>query len=228
VNPLAGAASNDWQRLRLTNLHNVLVVPWHDTADQVIKVDSSRSLVSILRRLKVDVDYIETRDVGHVPTPAIAEQCYQKLVARRRELYPKQVMLQSNRPDTIFNRVDWLQVYQPMDGGEERRVAFQRVPGHMSLDANAWSAQATINDNNRIDVTSSNVQLLRLSLNDQMIDFAKPVTVRVNNRVRFEGMVTPAVEDLLNDQSFLGRGWRYYSAVIDIDLTAAIPQSPAR
>ena len=33
INPLAGAASGDWQRLRLPNLSNVLPVVWHDATD---------------------------------------------------------------------------------------------------------------------------------------------------------------------------------------------------
>ena len=36
VNPLAGAASQDWQRLRLINLRNTLPVVWHDADDQVL------------------------------------------------------------------------------------------------------------------------------------------------------------------------------------------------
>ena len=31
-------------------------------------------------------------------------------------------------------------------------------------------------------------------------------------------MLTPDVEPMLKDQLFLGRGWPYYTAVIDIDL----------
>ena len=137
TNPLAGAASNDWQRLRLTNLHNLLIVPWADADDKIIKPDSSRQLVNILKRFKIDVDYVETKGVGHVPTDAIADICYEKLLARRRELYPKQIFLQSNRPEPVFNRIDWLQIYQPMNPGDEHKQFFNRKPGSMTLLANA-------------------------------------------------------------------------------------------
>jgi len=40
-NPLAGTANEDWQRVRLMNLRNVLPVAWHDADDKVIKVKDS-------------------------------------------------------------------------------------------------------------------------------------------------------------------------------------------
>jgi hypothetical protein len=52
------------------------------------------------------------------------------------------------------------------------------------------------------------------------------VKVTVNKRIRFEGMVRPDVEQMLKDQIFLGRGWRYFTGVIDIDL--ASPPTTAR
>jgi hypothetical protein len=51
-----------------------------------------------------------------------------------------------------------------------------------------------------------------------MVDLAKPVTVIINGKTRFEGMVTTSLDEMLKDQIFLGRGWRYFTAVLDIDL----------
>src|SRR5256886_1160029 len=206
TNPLAGSASGDWQRLRIRNLTNLLVVPWADTDDKVIKVDFTRQLVTLLKRFKIDVDYTETKGVGHVPTDAIADQCYAKLRSRKRELYPKQIVLQSNRTETIFNRIDWIQIYQPMHAGHDKKAFFKNKPGHMTLMSNTWSAQA-MRDSNHFDLTTDNVETIRILVNDQMIDFSKPVTVSVNKRGRFEGMVKPDVEQMLKDQVFLGRGF---------------------
>src|SRR5262249_9880497 len=49
INPLAGSASQEFQRVRVMNLRNVLPVVWHDSTDLVVKVDMSRALVRILR-----------------------------------------------------------------------------------------------------------------------------------------------------------------------------------
>jgi hypothetical protein len=82
----------------------------------------------------------------------------------------------------------------------------------------SFRAQAALAGGNRIDVRTDNVATLRLYVNDQTIDFREPVTVTVNRKPRFEAKLTPDVEPMLKDQLFLGRGWRYYTAVIDIDL----------
>jgi hypothetical protein len=54
-----------------------------------------------------------------------------------------------------------------------------------------------------------------------MIDFSQAVSVIVNGRGRFEGFLKPSTIDMLNDQLFLGRGWRYFTAVVDIDFGEA-------
>jgi hypothetical protein len=221
-NPLAGSAAGDWQRLRLINLRNVLPVVWHDADDEVIPVARAQSIVKALRGLKLDVEYDETKGVGHAPTPEVAEAAYQKLRGRSRELYPVQVWVQSNRPDTQFNRADWVQVYQPLRPGAERRLMI-RGGGKMDVYQNAYRVDAALVKPNRVEVKAENVAIMRLYLNDRMIDFAKPVTVVVNKKVRFEGLVKPDVGEMLNDQLFLGRGWRYYTGVIDLDLTDAKP-----
>jgi hypothetical protein len=218
INPLAGAATSDWQRLRLINLSNVLPVVWHDATDEVIKVGFSRSIVKSLRGLKIDVDYEETKNAGHAPPPDVLDRTYGKLRARTRELYPKSVEIQSNRPETMFNRNDWVQIYQPLNPGKHQRLLLGRGSGPMRLYQKSSSVKATLAGGNRIEATTDNVASLRFYVNDQMVDFREPVTVKVNGKMRFEGKLTPDIEPMLKDQLFLGRGWRYYTAVIDINL----------
>jgi hypothetical protein len=226
INPLAGGASAAWQRLRVMNLRNVLPVVWHDSSDKVIKVDSSRQIVQILKRFNIPANYEETKDVGHDPTPEIWQRCYIRTRSKTRDLYPKQITLQSNRLDTIFNRIDWLQVYQPLNPGEDQKLLFRRGTGIMLIQSTTWSADAKRNGN-RFDIDTKNVEVLRLYVNDQLIDFKEPVTVAVNKKIRFEGMVSPSVEELLHDQVFLGRGWRYFTGVIDIDLRESPATKPS-
>ncbi len=216
-NALAGGASQDWQRLRLTNMRNVLPVAWHDVDDQVIPVDTSRSIVRALRAQKLDVEYEETKGVGHAPTDAIVARLYDKMRARVRPLYPTEVTIQSNRPDTIFNRVDWLQVYQEVTTGPEHRVLFRRGSGNMVVYENTFTAQAS-RKHNRIELTLDNVGTFRVYLNDEMVDFREPVAVVVNKKTRFEALVKPSIDEMLKDQVFLGRGWRYFTGVVDIDI----------
>jgi hypothetical protein len=175
--------------------------------------------------MKIAVDYVETRNAGHVPTEAIVEERYQKMRSRTRDLYPRQVSIQSNRPDTMFNRNDWVQVYQPLNPGEEKRLVFRGNGGFMMVYPTAYSVDATIS-NNTINVSARNVESVRFYLNDRMVDLKQPVTVNFNRVLRFERLLKVSIEEMLKDQLFLGRGWRYYTATIDIDF--ARPQPPAR
>jgi hypothetical protein len=182
----------------------------------MIKVDVARSLVKVLRDQKVKVDYTETTGVGHVPTGKIVEDLYAKMRAARRDLYPKSVAIQSNRTETMFNRNDWVQIYQPLNAGSEQRLLITHGSGVMILNSAACSVEAAI-DNNTITLTSRNVGSMRLYLNDQMVDMDQQVKVVHNRRVWFDDRVRPSIDAMLRDQLFLGRGWRYYTGVIDLE-----------
>jgi hypothetical protein len=136
--------------------------------------------------------------------------------------------LRSTRPDPTFNRVDWVQVYQPLEAGPERHLMMRRGTGKIIVNENAHTIEATL-AGNKIEAKAANVQTLRFYLNDQMMDLSKPVTIIVNNKTRFEGMVKQSLEEMLNDQVFIERGWRYFTAVVDLDLTGgATTQSTSR
>src|SRR5258705_9884592 len=128
------------------------------------------------------------------------------------------VNLRSTRPDPTFNRVDWVKVDQPLAAGAERGLVLRHGSGKIILSENAHSVQAALTTPNKIEAKTDNVQTLRFYLNDQMVDLAKPITVVVNGKTRFEGQVTPSLDAMLKDQLFLRRGWRYFTAVLDIDL----------
>ena len=217
-NPLGGSATADWQRVRLINLRNVLPVVWHDANDEVIPVRRVRTLVDALRKNKLDVEYDETKGIGHTPTDEVAEKAYATMYARRRAVYPVQVWLQSNRPDTLFNRADWVQVYESLRPGKEQRMLLRRGSGQIRVNQNAYRLDAAITSPNHVEVKADNVATLRLYFNDRLVDFRRPVTIVVNKKARFEGMLKPSIDEMLKDQLFLGRGWRYYSAIVDVDL----------
>jgi pimeloyl-ACP methyl ester carboxylesterase len=222
IAPMAGGASFPWQRVRLPNLRNVFCVVWHDADDQLIKVESSRGLVRALQNLKfVDVDYEETKDLGHAPSEEIAERLYQKMRSRKRRLYPPEIVQASNRPDALFNRNDWVQVYQQITPGKENKSFLRHGTGWINALTNSYAVSAALTGPNRIEARTQNLASMRIYVNDQMINFAQPVTVIVNGKGFFEGLVKPNIEEMLNDQLFLGRGWRYYTGIIDVDLMAA-------
>jgi hypothetical protein len=228
INPLAGAASQDWQRIRMMNLRNTLPVVWHDANDDIIKIGHATALVNLLKQHKYDVVFEQTKQLGHVPPPQIVEKLYTTMRGRQRELYPKQVSVRSSRPDPTFNRVDWVQLYQPLTPGDEHSFFLRRGSGKITLNQNAFSCQAAIIAANKIDARTENVETMRFYVNDQLMDLTKPVTVIVNTKTRFEGMVKTSIDEMLKDQVFLGRGWRYFSAAIDIDLAPSSTKPSTR
>jgi len=217
IDPMAGGASVGFQLPRIKNLRNIFCVVWHDAEDKVIPVKASQEVVKTLRSLKYDVDYEETKGVGHAPSDQILDRLYDKLRSRTRQLYPQQVVQGSNRPEVIFNRNDWLQIFQQVATGKEQTFRWQFGSGSITLYASPYKADAKFTGPNNIEVQSENVDVMRIYLNDQMVDFSRPITVKGNGRVRFEGFVKPDMDEMLRDQVFLGRGWRYYTGYVDID-----------
>lgn len=218
--PLAGSADDSFQRVRLPHLRNILTVTWHDVDDPYIKVNSTRTLVRALRDLKFDVEYEETKKLGHMPPQQIVDKLYDKMTARARNLYPAQVTVQSTRQETFFNRVDWVQVYQPLKTNGEQRLVFHHGSGSMTVNNASSRLDARITGPNQIAISPDNVATARLFFNDRMVDFARPLTIRIGGptgRVLFEGLLKPSVEEMLKDQVTLGRGWRYFTAVWDYD-----------
>jgi hypothetical protein len=76
---------------------------------------------------------------------------------------------------------------------------------------------------NRIEVESSLVQRYTLFLNDQLVDFSKPVTIVTNKQVSFEGMVTPTVEKLLRQARLRQDTRQLFSAQVSIQVLTQVP-----
>jgi hypothetical protein len=228
INPLAGSMHDSWQRFRLGNVENIMCVVWADASDDVVPVAESREIVGYLRRLHDDVDYTETQTVGHRPPPEILEEEYRKLRGRTRNLYPPDVFIQSNSDETIYNRSDWVQIYQPMSPGQQAKVEFSRGSQGMYLYQNGFRVIGRIVDRHTVELATRNVRLVRIYLNDQMVDLDQPIKIVANGLVRFDGLAPQSTEEMLKDQVFLGRGWRYFTAQVDLDLSRPPTTEPAR
>jgi hypothetical protein len=193
-------------------------VVWADAKDDVVKPESSRALVDVMKKLKLDVDYVETKSFGHAPPDAVFEERYAAMRKHARNLYPNWVTFQGNRPEVFFNRLDWIQLWQESEPGDETRLFFRRGTGHMTLYKRSAKIEAK-RDGNTIELTLDNVESLRLYLNDQMVDLGRQLTIVINKNRIIHGYAKPNIEQMMNDQLFVGRGWRYFTAILDIDLT---------
>jgi hypothetical protein len=224
VEILAANAQATWLRLRMMGLRNTLVVIWNDTRDPIAKFDAARTDAEVVKRFGSAV-FDQTTGLGHNPPPDLLAHLAESLTLTRRDLYPPRVSIQSTSIEPTYNRADWVLMDQPTEGGPVTHMLASRGNEIIRMYSNTFSVDATCK-NNRIDVTTDNTASLRLFLNDQMIDFAHPIIVSVNGR-EFRRVVHPSLQTMLIDQLFLGRGWRYFTATIDIDLEPATAPATA-
>ena len=131
--------------------------------------------------------------------------------AALRDLYPRRRRSQSNRPEPMFNRVDWLQIWQAINPGNDHRLQFRRGTGHMIVTTTPGPPTRRYRQGQPHRDHDDNVDSFRLYLNDQMVDFSKPVTIVVNKKGPLRRPDPAGVDEMLKDQLFLGRGWRYFT-----------------
>ncbi|MFY4729537.1 hypothetical protein [Nitrospira sp. BLG_2] len=183
----------------LANLRNTPVYIIHGAKDQVMPVDLSRSIARELDVLGYPYVYREHQREhpmagGHYfPRDELPD-----LVAwfnrQRREALPTSLTVV--RDGSHFQPFNWvrLDATDPIavfsedlvDKRDERikRRVYARL-------------DASIAGSNRIEVKAVHVQRYSVFLNEQLIDFSKPLTVVTNGRLSFEGTVSPSVETLL-------------------------------
>ena len=185
----------------LANLRQTPVYMIHGVHDQVMPVELSRTIAKELTRLGYPFTYRE-----HDRTHPVAGGHYfpreelPDLVAwfdkQRRPRFPSHLTVV--RDATHLLPFGWVRIDSTTriaafsDNLVDRRddTIIHRV--YASLDAKIAGL-------NRIEVNTQRVQRYSLFLNQELIDFSKPVTVLTNGRVSYEGSVTASVETLLRE-----------------------------
>jgi pimeloyl-ACP methyl ester carboxylesterase len=183
----------------LANLRSTPVYIIHGAKDQVMPVDLSRSIARELEVLGYPYVYREHQREhpiagGHYFPKEELPELIAWFNSQRREPLPTSLTVV--RDASHFQSFNWVRLDSTdpiaafsddlVDKRDERikRRVYARI-------------DASIAGNNRIEVKAEHVQRYSLFLNEQLIDFSKPLTVVTNGRLSFEGPVTPSVETLL-------------------------------
>jgi pimeloyl-ACP methyl ester carboxylesterase len=183
----------------LANLRSTPVYIIHGAKDQVMPVDLSRSIARELDVLGYPYVYREHQREhpiagGHYFPKEELPELIAWFNSQRREPLPTSLTVV--RDASHFQPFNWVRLDSTdpiaafsddlVDKRDERikRRVYARI-------------DASIAGNNRIEVKAEHVQRYSLFLNEQLIDFSKPLTVVTNGRLSFEGPVTPSVETLL-------------------------------
>ncbi len=183
----------------LENLRNTPVYIIHGAKDQVMPVDLSRSLAQELDRLDYPHVYREHEREhpmagGHYFPKEELPDLVTWFDSRRREPLPNRLTIV--RDASHFHTFNWIRLdsTDPIAAFSEdlvdKRDERIRRREYAKVDA-------SIVEPNRIEVTTERVQRYSLFLNNQLVDFAKPLIVVTNGHLSFTGMVSPSVETLL-------------------------------
>ena len=183
----------------LANLRNTPVYIIHGAKDQVMPVELSRSISRELTSLGYPHVYREHQREhpmagGHFfPREEIPELAAWFDKQRRN---PLPTALTLVREASHFQPFSWVRIdaTDPIaafsDDLIDKRDERIRNREYAKLDA-------TITTPNRIEVKTERVRRYSLFLNDQLVDTSKPLQVRTDGTVSFEGPVVPSVETLL-------------------------------
>lgn len=204
----------------LANLRNTPIYIIHGAKDQVMPVDLSRSIARELDVLGYPYVYREhQREHPMAGGHYFPREELPDLVAwfnrQRREPLPTSLTIV--RDGSHFHPFNWvrLDATDPIATFSEDLVdkRDERIKHRVYA-----KLDASIVGSNRIEVKAEHVQRYSLFLNEQLIDFSKPLTVVTNGRLSFEGTVTPSVETLLRQARLRQDPERLFSVQLTIDI----------
>lgn len=183
----------------LANLRSTPIYIIHGAKDHVMPVELSRTITKELTRLGYPFVYREhDREHpvagGHYFPREELPELVTWLNAQRRNPLPISVTVV--RDGSHFQPFGWVRI-----DATDAIAAFSEdlVSKRDDLIKRREYARldASIVAPNRIEVRAERVQRYSLFLNEQLVDFSKPLVVLTNGQVSFDGSVTPSLEILL-------------------------------
>ena len=183
----------------LANLRSTPIYIIHGSKDQVMPVELSRTIAKELTRLGYPFVYREhdrehPMAGGHYFPREELPELVTWFNGQRRNPLPTTVTVV--RDASHLHPFGWVRIdaTDPIAAFSEdlisKRDDLITRREYARLDASIVAL-------NRVEVQSDRVQRYSLFLNEQLIDFFKPVVVLTNGQVSFDGSVTPSLETLL-------------------------------
>jgi hypothetical protein len=193
-NPAVGADG----RMFPLNLANRPLFITNGGLDPLYPVASTSRYVEGLRRAGVALTFRPLMNVGHDTSWWPAERpAIERFIAEHpREPHPARLSWETERTDR-YNRIDWL-VVQKIQGSSGRVDLVRR--------------------DNTIEATTRGVRAFQLLLSHEAVDFARVVTVVVNGRDAFKGVVAKDPAVLLKWAARDNDRTRLYAAELTIEV----------
>ncbi|MDH5574336.1 MAG: alpha/beta hydrolase-fold protein [Nitrospirota bacterium] len=210
----------------LENLSSTPVYIIHGAEDTVMPVQLSRDLVKEMERRGIPYIYREHHWTHpHAGGHFFPKQELPDLIAwfdgQTREPLPPSVSLV--RDATHLTPLYWMRIDMT-----DQIAAFSEnlIDNRDEFIAGAIYAKlhAEITAPNKIVVNTNRIRRYTLFMNQDLVDFSKPILVETNGMKSFEGMIEPNIETLLQEARHQPDAHRLFPAklTIDVPLTASV------
>jgi len=202
------------------NLAHTPVYVIHGEKDRIMPVQLSRDLVQEMKRRGVPHLYREHQWTHpHAGGHFFPRQELPELIAwfdrQHRTSLPRQVSLV--RDATHLTSFSWVRIDMT-----EQIAAFSEnlIASRDEFITNMIYAKlhAEITTSNTIVVNTNRIRRYTIFLNQDLVDFSKPVIVETNGKISFEGIVDPSIETLLQEVRHRSDTHTLFPAKLTIDV----------
>ncbi|MDH3503943.1 MAG: alpha/beta hydrolase-fold protein [Nitrospirota bacterium] len=204
----------------LENLVHTPVYVIHGVEDQVMPVQLSRDLVKEMERRGIPYHYQEhTWTHAHAGGHFFPKQALPDLMAwfngQQREPVPRSISLV--RDATHLSPFSWVRIDMT-----DQIAAFTEnlIDSRDEFITGGIYAKlhAQITTPNKIVVSTNRIRRFTVFLNQDLVDFSKPVIVETNGTKSFEGLVEPSIETLLQEVRHRSDTHTFFPAKLTIDV----------
>jgi len=180
----------------LKNLFNGKVFLSHGSKDDQVTPQGDRQASLFLRNCHVPVTYVELPRKGHdIEIGDILERALEVFDSQKRNPFPKRIDFLMNESE--FPSCYWITI----------------------KDYDALPAKVTAKiDGNTVDILTTGIREMRLFLNDHMVDLAKPVRIRINDKAVFEGPLNPSAANILWSTKERSDAQLAFSVALDLEI----------
>ena len=206
-------------------MHNLSNKSWYvinGARDRLYPTSRTTPFITYLQGNGLDIEYHPLPDGEHNTQWWPEWRDNFEAFVDRHPRNPQPAMISWKATEGANNRSHWLLI-EKLDPAKESVIPLFEVgvdPGNGSpvMEMVEAGRVDVIREGNHIQAISDGVAAFRLLLSPDVIDFTQPLTITVNNVVKFQGMLAPSVETLLywaakdNDRKML------YAAEILIEL----------
>ncbi|MBA3613067.1 MAG: hypothetical protein H0W49_09165 [Nitrospirales bacterium] len=206
------------------NLAHTPVYLIHGAADQVMPVQLSRDLVKEMERRGIPYHYQEhTWTHPHAGGHFFPKQALPELIAwfdgQQPDSLPRTISLV--RDATHLTPFSWVRIDMT-----DQIAAFTEnlIDSRDEFITGGVFAKlhAQIRPSNKIVVSTNRIRRYTLFLNQNLVDFSKPVIVETNGKVSYEGMVEPRIDTLLQEVRHRSDTHTIFPAKLTIDVPSSV------